>query len=411
MDLYTVDDQRKYALKLAGELQDASSDYDILSDEENGIKDLDLINVLYRMFHYGGQELDVTVSEIFAWLKSYDPELLTVIPPFETGTISLTQDSTSGTLSSAPAVGLGSFKNYFLKIETRNTIYRISAHTAASTSVTLDQIYLEDTGATLTYKIIKLDYELTNRIARVFKELRTDKYQFDEDPAGVIKYMTEDTFDQLYPRRSLSSGTPTVFTIVKEEEDIFTLRFNRYPNIDKMRVEVPYIPRPEELRVFEFATTDVTIGTDKITKTAHRLQKNQIVRFTSTGTLPAGLLVNTNYYIIVSDANDFQVSITRDGSAVDLTDVGSGTHRLSSVPKLPHGYRTILSDYAVYGIMIDKSDPRAAEYKRKAQAQLQAMVQENRRTARKASKNRGRLIPRRDDGYFRNRFLRIRGQS
>ena len=403
-NLYSVDDLRKVALKQSGELTDGTSDYDILSDDSNGIKDLELLNRLYKALHYGGTELNVAFSEDFPWLKATLPEVLTIIPPFETGTISLTQDSTSGTLSSAPAAGLGSFKGYYLKIEGRETVYRIAAHTAAGTAITLDQIYLEATGATLTFKIIKLDYQLSNRMARIYKELRTEKRQFDQNNSGEIAFLTEDAFDSQYGRLRLIFGTPTVYTIVQDEDDIKTLRFNRSPSTDKLRVEVPYIPRPEELVSFQFATTDVSVAANTITETAHGLIANQILRLTTTGTVPGGLAVDTNYYVIVTDANTIQLSATRDGTAIDITSTGTGTHTLASVPRIPLGYRSLLHDYATYFIMFDKSDPRADSYLRIAQAVLQAMINEARRTQRKSSRNRGRLIPRLDDGYPKNQY-------
>lgn len=392
-NLITADDLRKHALKQSGELIDQTSDYDILSDDENGIKDLDLMNQVYRTLHYGGTELNVSLSEVFPWLKADDPEILTLIPPFETGTISLINGSTSGTLSTAPT-GLGSFADYFLKIEGRRTIYRISAHTANATAITLDQAYLEATGSTLTFKIIKLDYTLTNKMARIFKELRTEKRQFDADETGQIKYLTEDTFDQHYPRLRLTSGTPTAFTIIQDDDDIKTIRFNRYPKEDKIRVEVPYIPQPKQMIVL--SCLPAAISSNIFTIPHHQLVANRPIRFSSTGTLPTPLTRDTNYFVLFLSADTFRISTAEGGSVLSITDPGSGNHFISTIPKMPHGYRPLLSDYATYRIMLDKSDPRSDSYLRSAQAMLQSMVHEARRTARKAGKDRGYLMPRLD---------------
>lgn len=56
-----------------------------------------------------------------------------------------------------------------------------------------------------------------------------------------------------------------------------------------------------------------------------------IIQFGTTGTLPAPLLVNTNYYIVNSTTNNFNVSLTSGGAAIDTTTTGSGTHYISKV--------------------------------------------------------------------------------
>ena len=78
---------------------------------------------------------------------------------------------------------------------------------------------------------------------------------------------------------------------------------------------------------FDFATSDVDTGVaESITETAHGLINGQILQFSSTSGLPAGLSLSTNYYVVGATANTFQVSTTLNGAAVDLTSTGSGTH-------------------------------------------------------------------------------------
>ncbi len=72
---------------------------------------------------------------------------------------------------------------------------------------------------------------------------------------------------------------------------------------------------------FTAATTDI------ISATAHGLVVGDLLQFTTTTTLPAGLSLATNYYVIeVISANTFKVSATVDGPTVDVTDTGTGTH-------------------------------------------------------------------------------------
>lgn len=69
-------------------------------------------------------------------------------------------------------------------------------------------------------------------------------------------------------------------------------------------------------------------ATDLLTTAGHGLVAAVPVRFTTTGILPAGLALATTYYVIASGltANDFKVSATLGGSAVDITSTGTGNH-------------------------------------------------------------------------------------
>ncbi len=64
-----------------------------------------------------------------------------------------------------------------------------------------------------------------------------------------------------------------------------------------------------------------------ITSNAHGLSNDDPVQFTTTTTLPAGLSLLTIYYVQNVTTNTFQVSeTTGNGSIIDITDTGTGTH-------------------------------------------------------------------------------------
>jgi len=82
---------------------------------------------------------------------------------------------------------------------------------------------------------------------------------------------------------------------------------------------------------FPSATATVTISNATpavISWTAHGLAANQGVFFTTTGTLPAPLIPNAEYYVISAGltANACEVSTSVGGAAVNTTNAGSGTH-------------------------------------------------------------------------------------
>lgn len=74
------------------------------------------------------------------------------------------------------------------------------------------------------------------------------------------------------------------------------------------------------------ATFTVTAATDLITSNAHGLVDGDMVMFTTVTTLPAGLSLTAVYYVINATTNTFQVSTTMGGTAVDITDTGTGAH-------------------------------------------------------------------------------------
>jgi len=73
--------------------------------------------------------------------------------------------------------------------------------------------------------------------------------------------------------------------------------------------------------------TAVTSPTFTFASTQATPAVGQAVQFTTTGTLPTGLSLNTNYYVISTSTNTCQFSTTLGGSAVTFTNSsGSGTH-------------------------------------------------------------------------------------
>jgi hypothetical protein len=67
---------------------------------------------------------------------------------------------------------------------------------------------------------------------------------------------------------------------------------------------------------------------DTCTANGHSLEDDYQVYLISTGTLPAPLSSAIPYYIINSSTNTFKLSTSLGGSAVNITDIGSGTHYL-----------------------------------------------------------------------------------
>jgi hypothetical protein len=84
--------------------------------------------------------------------------------------------------------------------------------------------------------------------------------------------------------------------------------------------------------------------TDTVLKVAHWLTINSEVEFTTTWTLPTWITANTYYYVINPNANDFQISTSKWGSAVNFTTNGTGTNSYLALTEPRVRYVSYLAD-------------------------------------------------------------------
>ncbi len=99
---------------------------------------------------------------------------------------------------------------------------------------------------------------------------------------------------------------------------------------------------------YSFTVTSDFGVDEKLDATAHGLLDTEVIRLTTDGTLPAGLSLLTDYFIINKTANDFEVSLTSGGGAVDITSDGSGTHTatLQDSPVIVGDSSVVTTDFA-----------------------------------------------------------------
>ena len=80
----------------------------------------------------------------------------------------------------------------------------------------------------------------------------------------------------------------------------------------------------------------VTTSSNTITSTDHQLADGDMIFFTSSNTLPAGLVAGQMYFVIDVTVNTFKVSTSVGGTEVDITSTGSGTHRFHVRFRVPN---------------------------------------------------------------------------
>lgn len=245
-NLNTTQDIVNAALRHIGELTDGTSPEESIAQ--------DYVNRMNFSLVSGGSEFKVDLGEDWDWAVAANPKVLILEPALETGTVSLTNSSTAGVFSSAPAA---SQVGHFLFVENRREIFRIATHVAASPNFTLDANYTDETGATLGFKSVKLDYTLGSsdilRLTRFFTiHRRTDR-------AGLVPVIERSGFDRRWPIEATLQQIPTAASIRTEDNGTFVARFNKFPEV-QTRVECPYIPIPSTLTTSPTTTPSVTIS-------------------------------------------------------------------------------------------------------------------------------------------------------
>jgi hypothetical protein len=146
------------------------------------------------------------------------------------------------------------------------------------------------------------DTSLTPSISRVFVHPDANSDQVFSDPANPPVSQASITL----------SGTPTC----------------KYSLV--CRLEITKTGDASDI-VDETFTANPT--TDELTVSHDDWAVDDVVRFTTTGTLPSPLATGTDYYIVTKSGTSptvlIEVSLSEGGSVVDITDSGSGTHTIT----------------------------------------------------------------------------------
>lgn len=214
----------------AGEATDGTSDY-----AEQAII---YLNRGYQAIWMGGAELDPMIKEEWHWLRSTTPGVITINPVISAGTVTVANNSASITFSSAPSV---SVQGRFFKTNTNTDVFRISSHTASSTSATLDSVYTGSNSSTEGYKIMQLEYDMPSNVLRILDPIRVYR-----DNRTHIDGMSLGALERQWPLDNIQGGTPYAFAQVGETK----VRFSHYGSStanDYIRTDFDYLQKPDDL--------------------------------------------------------------------------------------------------------------------------------------------------------------------
>jgi len=118
----------------------------------------------------------------------------------------------------------------------------------------------------------------------------------------------------------------------------FTARLGRWIDLGYKTLSAVRV-RMNTGKDFTAATSDVC------TSAAHGfINGDRIYVKNSGGALPAGLVATTLYYVVEKDTDTFKLALTSGGTAVDITDAGTGTHTAYKGYVVDNDYELLLDN-------------------------------------------------------------------
>ena len=418
----TTADLLDLALSDAGEITNGNSPYETDA--------LAYLNEVHMAIVSGGtipigKDSTVEIDETWPWAKSRRPLVLELQAKIETGTVSLTLSSEAGTFSSAPSVSVA---GWYLRIPGRTGLFRIASHTAAATAFELDAAYPDTTGATLTYEVFKLDYDLTPDYLVI--DSTNNKVEFQETAGTTLtatltsgSYTPSALATEVQTQMNTTGGTPVYTVTYSAITKKFTLASDRGGS-----------------SVF------ILVGTgSNSAQSAHRLlgfdDENTTNAASITSTYILGGIARLVEPIKIHGGGDWRItaidpeSFTRDYPFADieegypdrfcvLSEAADGSFRLrfnryptdktrieieyvevprdlkdnsSSIPLLPRKHVSVLKDAVVSYLYYRKNDDRLATAVNIMQGKLRAMISQHRGAQVRAGEHFGQIISRRDN--------------
>lgn len=233
----------KDALRRASEPIDGTSEFQAES--------LDYLNRGYSGLATGTLEQSEDTHVPWWWLWAPYPGVITLLPSVGPGlTATVTQTGLTGTFSAAPTDPLGatfSLTDWNIKFRGSSTasssqdMFRISAHTAGSTSFTLDSPYTGP-NATINFVAFQLTYNCPADLLYIVAPLRA--YQTGKEQINVI---SKQNMESMFPLTQITFGIPTDACFVAEQK----LRFSHYVGAGTttryVRVDFDYVRMPPTL--------------------------------------------------------------------------------------------------------------------------------------------------------------------
>lgn len=196
-------------------------------------KALDYITREYRALCAGASEFLPEHVADWWWMRASG--VLTILPIYNFGSVSVVQDSDLATFSHLPTIDL---TGRYIKVNEHPDIFIIQEMN--NEVATLDSPYTGPTSVVSAYEAAKLTYALNDNVSALLSPIR----KFSDNPQ--IMGLSPERMDTLFPLgRNTFSGVPQAFCL----EDEQTIRFSHGGRTDgvSMRMEYRYRPAVTDL--------------------------------------------------------------------------------------------------------------------------------------------------------------------
>lgn len=386
---------------------------------------IDYLNQIHHTVIAGGAEFNVDIDEPWIWARARRPLLLELQPPYTTGSVSLTQDSTTGTLSVAPTVSL---EGWFLKLNDSPDLFKIGTHSANSTAFTLDGAFTGATNASAVFTIMKLDYDAVSDYIVI--DSQNDKLDFSIDGAATVTAtITHGTYTPAALATEVAADLHTADSarVYTGSYDTSTRKFSitsdraTSAQFCIFGAGTNYYRSGWNTLGFDFANT--TNAATQVGAYAH----STIVRFTAPGRIYWGYSdgkiegidatafdrdfpLNSvsqrvpSHFCVVRQKNDGTMVLRFNAypdrkMRVEFEYVPVPKdlqNNVASIPLVPRQFSRILEYGAAAYLLTDKEDSKADSYFNIAKATLQGMMRANRTELEKMGMHFGQVIARPD---------------
>jgi len=404
---------KKEVLTICGELTDGTSPFDS--------EVLKYLNNVHQGLIAGNNLFDISCMEPWVWAQAKSPITLKLTPAIS-GTVSLVNGSSSGTLSASPSANL---EGRYVFFDGVLDAYRISYHSGVSTTISLDYVFLGDTGS-FNFTAFKYDYDVLDDVIAVDNK---NLISFNEGATELIATIPRGTYTPaaLATAAALAlqtAGTKTYtgsfdsttrkFSFVQGGTS-FSLTFGTGSYPDSSAASLLGFDQEDQSGALTYESAYALSGiarfskpilvsqgaltNPKDSKKIFMIDDNSFDREYPIAMRPNAI---PDKFCIIMQKQDGQTAIRVNGSVQDDLRIEVPYIPVpkklcdndNSYPLVPGSYSDFLVYAAAHFIQMDKSDSKATDSLNKAQAQLKALIAFNRQGSQIAGNNQGKLIPR-----------------
>lgn len=434
---------KQEVLRICGERDDGNSPFD-----DAVIRYLDDV---HKGLLSGGNLFGMDVGEAWTWAEAANPLVLT-LEPMATGTISAaSQWDSSITFTASPEDPNGDAVDpvgWYLSIDGYSDMYKVLVNTSGF-DYDIDGLITADLDATdATVTLYKLDYNLKDSaLANLLVTNKNNVVYYELDSSYGSVTLTNGSYTQsslLNAVASLiataTSATVSIYTDSKGQKQIgapssttFSLLFAsgdanlgslpHYTNdsnihellgfekqdyTGQLYYKVPY-SNPAVLRItrpiLTYRETPVFGQAAKDAGKIFMLDANTFTREFPLARLGRG--VPTRFCVTEQNKQGIQAirfnSVVEELVKIEMHYIPVPYTLVDSTDNyalVPTPFTKFLVYGASYYLLMDKSDSKAQQYFSMAQAELKAMISDNRKSLSLSGQNYGRLIPRANIGRY-----------